>query len=76
MNEYSCDYVYIDPKIARLFAAWFARKALALAGNPDPRSVAACDLAERHIHGQTTDDELRAASDTARAAAWDTYRLR
>jgi hypothetical protein len=59
----------IDPKIARLFAVWCAREALTFVSNPDPRSIAACDVAERHAYGQATDDELRAAEKSAWAAA-------
>ena len=74
------------PRLQRLFAVWCARRALALRDNPDPRSVAACDVAEHHANGKATDEELAAAwaavraaasdaawaaaSDTARAAAW------
>ena len=57
----------IDKKTARLFAVWCARKALALVQNPDPRSVAACDVAERYAHGEASDKELA----SARASAWD-----
>jgi hypothetical protein len=53
----------------RLFAVLQARQALALVGNPDPRSIAACDVAERHANGQATAAELAAASAAARAAA-------
>lgn len=62
----------IDAKTARLFAVWCAREALAQAPSPDPRSIAACDVAERYAHGQATDEERRAARAAARAAeaAW------
>lgn len=63
----------IDAKTARLFAVWCAREALALVPNPDPRSIAACEVAERYAHGQATDEERRAAWAAARAAesaAW------
>ncbi len=63
----------IDARALRLFAVWCARQALALVENPDPRSVAAFDVAERFANGQATADELAAASDAAsdvaRAAA-------
>ena len=55
----------------RLFAVWCARQALALTKNPDPRSIAACDVAERHAHGGATDAELFAVWDAARGAARD-----
>ena len=64
-----------NDRTARLFAVWCARNALKLIANPDPRSIAACDVAERYANGEATDDERDAASDAARdaarAAAWD-----
>jgi hypothetical protein len=61
---------WVDDRTMRLFAVWCARQALGLAGNPDPRSIAACDVAERHANGQATAAELDAASDAASDAAW------
>ena len=61
---------WIDDRTMRLFAVWCARQALALIENPDPCSVAACDVAERYANGAATGDELAAA----RAAAWDAAR--
>jgi hypothetical protein len=61
-----CHEDLIDARTLRLFAVWCARQALALIDNPDPRSIAACDVAERFANGQATNDELAAA----RAAAW------
>ena len=59
---------------ARLFAVWCAREALKLIDDPDPRSVDACDVAERYANGNATDEELEAAwsaaGDAAKAAAW------
>ena len=73
-----CREELIDAKTLRLFAVWCAREALKLVDNPDPRSVAACDVAERYANGQATRDELAAALaaawDAARAAAWDAAR--
>ena len=64
-----------NDKTLRLFAVWCAREALKLVDNPDPRSVNACDVAERYANGEATDEELAAAlaaaRDAARAAAWD-----
>jgi len=60
-----------NERTARLFAVWCARRVLALVANPDPRSIAACDVAERYANGQATSDELCAAWDAARDAAWD-----
>ena len=63
----------LDGRTNRLFAVWCAREALKLIANPDPRSVAACDTAERFANGEATVAELSAASEAAwaaRAAAW------
>jgi len=56
---------FLDDRTNRLFAVWCVREALKLVDNPDPHSVAACDVAERYANGQVTADEL----DAARAAA-------
>ena len=61
---------FLDDKTLRLFACWCARQALARVENPDPRSVAAVDVAERYALGQATDEELATARDAARDAAW------
>jgi hypothetical protein len=65
---------WIDDKTLRLFAVWCARQALALIDNPDQRSIAACDVAERYANGEATQDEFitagAAAWAAARAAAW------
>ena len=61
---------WIDDRTLRLFAVWCARDALALVENPDPRSIAACDTAERYANGQATYEKLAAARD----AAWDAAR--
>ena len=53
----------IDAKTLRLFAVWCARTALALVDSPDPRSVAACDVAEKYANGEATLEELSAAWD-------------
>lgn len=55
-------------KEIRLYAVWCARQVQHLM--EDPRSLAALDVAERHAHGQATDDERAAAWAAARAAAW------
>jgi len=57
--------------LLRLFAVRCAEGALALVINPDPRSLAACEVARRHALGQATNAELSAARDAARDAAWD-----
>ena len=59
-------------KEMRLYAVWCARQVQHLM--PDPRSLAALDVAERHAHGQATDEELAAVRDAARAAAGDAAR--
>lgn len=53
----------------RLFAVRCARRALARILKPDPRSIAACDAAERHAAGLATDEELAQAQRSAYAAA-------
>ena len=53
----------------RLFAVRCARQVQHLMA--DPRSIAALDVAERFANGEATKTELDAASDAARAAAWD-----
>ncbi len=64
-----CHQGWIDDKTLRLFAVWCARRALALIANPDPRSIAACDVAERYANGEATSEELAAAWDATWAAA-------
>jgi hypothetical protein len=51
----------------RLFAVWCARQVQDLM--TDPRSVTALGVAERHAHGEATDEELRAAEKAADAAS-------
>lgn len=61
-------------RVQRLFAARCARRALARIKNPDPRSVVACDVAERFADGLATREELATAQSEAwRAADDDTY---
>ena len=61
---------FLDDRANRLFAVWCVRESLKLTDDPDPRSVAVCDVAERYANGQATDDELAAAWAAARDAAW------
>ncbi len=56
----------------RLFAVWCARRVQHLM--IDTRSVAALDVAERFARGEATVEELAAARDAARDAAWDAAR--
>ena len=65
-----CREDLIDARTLRLFAVWCARQALKLESDPDPRSVNACDVAERYANGEAT-DQLAAARDAAWAAARD-----
>lgn len=60
---------WIDDRTLRLFSVWCAREAMRLVDEPDPRSIAACDVAERYALGAATDNELTAAWTTARDAA-------
>ena len=66
-----CRKQFMSDKDMRLFAVWCAREALKLLKNPDPRSLNACDVAERFANGQATSDELDAARDAAWSAAMD-----
>lgn len=59
-----------NDQTARLLSVWCAREALKLIDNPDPRSIAACDVAEKFANGEATEEELAAARDAAWAAAW------
>jgi hypothetical protein len=58
----------LDDRTLRKFAVWSARQVQHLM--TDPRSIAALDVAERHVDGLATDDELSAAQTAAWAAAW------
>lgn len=68
-----------NDKTLRLYAVWCAREALKPIDNPDPRSIAACDVAERYASGEATSKELNAVRDAAwvavRDAAWDAARV-
>lgn len=61
---------WIDDTTLRLFAVWCAKEALMLADEHDPRSLVACEVAERFATGRATDQELAAARDAANVAAW------
>jgi hypothetical protein len=61
-----CQIESWNDRSLRLFAVWCAREALKLVKEPDPRSIAACDVAEKYANGEATKEEL----DAARAAAW------
>ena len=53
-----------------IFAVWCAREALKLVVSPDPRSVEACNVAERYANGDATYEELSEAWDAALTASW------
>ena len=63
-----CVTQFLDDRTNRLFAVWCARESLKIVTNPDSRSVAACDVAERFANGEATAEELVAARDAAYAA--------
>jgi hypothetical protein len=65
-----CRKEFMTDRDCRLFAVWCAREALKLVGNPDIRSIEACDVSERFANGEATREELAAAWDAAWAAAW------
>ena len=66
-----CNKLYMSEKDMRLFAVWCAREALKLVESPDPRSVEACNVAERFANREATIEELTAAKDAANDAAWE-----
>ena len=55
----------------RLFACDVAEDALSLVDSPDPRSLAAIEVARRYAAGDATQSELDAARGAAGDAAWD-----
>jgi len=57
-------------RVLHLFACDVAEEALALVGNPDPRSVAAIAAKRDWLDGKIDDAQFDAAWDAARAAAW------
>jgi len=65
-----CYAMGVPAATLRLHAVWCARRALSRVENPDTRSVAACDTAERYALGQATDEELCAAWSDSWAASW------
>ena len=76
-----CRKEFMADRDCRLFAVWCAREALKLVDNPDIRSIDACDVSERFVNGEATEDELTAAwdavgdasRDAVGAAAWDAW---
>ncbi len=57
-------------KVLRLFAVWCARETFKLVTKPDPRSINACNVAERFANNQATKEELSATRSAASSAAW------
>jgi hypothetical protein len=62
-------------KTQRLFAVWCAREVLKLVADPDPRSIEACDVAERFANGEATVGELEVTEAEAWAAAGAAVRV-
>jgi hypothetical protein len=65
-----CRKEFLSEKDLVLFAVWCAREALKLISNPDKRSVEACNVAEKYINGEATQEELLVAYDNANNAAY------
>ena len=65
-----CHEEFLSGKQLRLFAVWCAREALKLIDNPDPRSIEACNVAERYANGEATIEELNAARYCDTSAAY------
>ena len=59
----------MDDKGNRLFAVWCAREVLKMLSDPDPRSIEACNVAERYANGEATKEELKVARTAAAATA-------
>ena len=62
-------HFYMDDRQHRLFAVRCARRALSRILDPNPRGVAACDVAERFANGEASEEELTAARSAASYAA-------
>ena len=68
----ACEQTREMQRASRLFAVWCARQLQHLM--TDQRSLNALDVAERHAHGDATDEELAAARGAAWGAAWGAAR--
>ena len=64
-----CRNEFLSDRDLRLFAVWCAREALSLINSPDPRSVAACGVAERYANGEASQEELAVARVATHVAA-------
>jgi hypothetical protein len=60
-----CHSHFLTDRDLLLFAVWCAREALSLTDSPDPRSVAAIDVAERYANSEASLEELQAVADSA-----------
>ena len=79
MSDFDTLIDRLSDRQRREFALWCAERVRRLM--TDPRSIAAVDVAARHLRGEATDEELAAAWDLAAAvrdvpwdaaaAAWD-----
>ena len=69
---------FIPADILHEFACRCAEKAMALVGNPDPRSIAAIEAKRKWVRGEITRDALAAAQvaawEAAQEAAWNAAR--
>lgn len=64
-----------EPQHEKLYRSYAVRRARSVQHlMKDPRSIAAIDVAERHAHGNATNDELAAAWDAAFDATRDAAR--
>ena len=66
-----CHEDYMTDRDMRLFAVWCTREALKLVDNPDPKSINACNVAERFANNKATKEEMAAVRDAAWAASCD-----
>lgn len=61
---------FMSERLMRLFAVWCYRRTLKFVKNPDPRSLAGADVAEKFANGEATNEELLFARNDAISAAW------
>jgi len=64
---------FLSEKDLILFAVWCARESLKLIENPDERTVEACNVAEKFVNGEATQEELLAVRDDANDATDAAY---
>jgi hypothetical protein len=63
--------LFMSEKDLRLFSVWCAREALKSVEKPDPRSIEACNVAERYANGEATQEELLAARNVSAYAVYN-----